>query len=81
MASRATDAFKCEFCGAQICEFFADVDASRFIRSAIMTHFAYCRERNPDFTGHVLLVYADAVVEAYRRRREIRSRRSAVNGC
>ncbi len=77
MAARATDTVKCEFCGAQICEFFADVDASRFIRSAIMSHFAYCRDRAPDFSGQVLLVYADILVEFHRRRREIRTRRAA----
>jgi hypothetical protein len=78
MATRATDVITCEFCGGQICEFFKDVDASQFIRSAVVSHFAYCRQRSPDFVGDVVIVYAGLLVEAYKRRRELRNLRDAA---
>lgn len=78
MRQRGNDSIKCEFCGGQICEFFKDVDASRFIRAAVMSHFAYCRERPPDFAGDVLIAYADLLVEAFKRRRDFRRRREMV---
>jgi hypothetical protein len=67
----------CEFCGRRICEFFDDVDASLMIRSAAVGHFAnYCTFRPPDFSGGVLRVYFDILVQAYRMRRELRQRRA-----
>jgi hypothetical protein len=75
------ESVECEFCGRRICEFFADVDASLMIRSAGVAHFAnYCNFRPLDFSGGVLLVYFDILVQAYRMRRELRRQRRAGSG-
>lgn len=66
------EAIVCEFCGGEMCDFFADVDASRLIRAAVVSHFSHCPARPAEFSGRVLIVYADVLVEAYRRKRAIR---------
>jgi hypothetical protein len=58
-----------------MCEFFDNVDASQLIRSAVVQHFTWCTKRPIDFSGDILLIYADIVVEAYRRLREYRKSR------
>lgn len=62
----------CEFCDEAICEFFADVDASRLIRSTIVEHLAWCSRRPGGFAGMPLRTYAGVVVELHRRKREYR---------
>ncbi len=68
------ESIACEFCGGEMCEFFGDVDASRLIRAAVVSHFSHCPSRPAEFSGRVLIVYADVLVEAYRRKRTMTPR-------
>ncbi len=71
------DRVKCGFCERTVCEFESLVDASRLIRSATVEHFTWCSARPVSFVGDRIRIYADVLIEAYRRKREYRQKTAA----
>jgi hypothetical protein len=62
VSDRADSVVHCEFCGAPICGVGSALSVY-FFRSAVAAHVRTCPQIPPEFTGNVVAVYADMLLE------------------